>query len=196
MVGTHAFLVCVCVCFPPSLLLFLFVTGTFKLLEGGLVSHILAVIHPLSGRLLPAVFTVTDSATAQTYEQMFRYTPLHVCGGEVVWLTPSHRNILNVVPLWRPQVILTDMELAYDVAIRHVFPDTGHRICYFHIKQALKRWYAHCVCVRVGVVCVRLWVCIFLWVVCVCVVCVFALVCVCICFCVCVCVSFTLTQDG
>lgn len=174
-------------CFPPSLLLFLFVTGTFKLLEGGLVSHILAVIHPLSGRLLPAVFTVTDSATAQTYEQMFRYTPLHVCGGEVVWLTPSHRNILNVVPLWRPQVILTDMELAYDVAIRHVFPDTGHRICYFHIKQALKRWYAHCVCACWSGVCSFVGVHIFVGGVCLCCVCVHFCVCVHLLLCVCVC---------
>lgn len=38
-------------------------------------------------------------------------------------------------------MILTDMEQAYDLAIQSEFPDTAHRICWFHIQQALRKWY-------------------------------------------------------
>lgn len=45
-------------------------SGTFRFAENRLVLHILAVVHPGSGQLLPCVFSIADTRTEELYREM------------------------------------------------------------------------------------------------------------------------------
>ncbi|KAL8621483.1 hypothetical protein ACOMHN_058244 [Nucella lapillus] len=101
-----------------------FMDGTFKAAPRPLFTQLFGIHAVSNGHFVTLVYCLMRDKSRHSYHQLF----------EVV-----KRKMAEVDLVFSPDEIMSDFESGLIPAVRHNFPNTRHKGCYFHHSQAIWR---------------------------------------------------------